>query len=64
MWDEVKIARDGDEDTESDKDEDEDAEVDGNEAPSQDSPRALIVMESMCRRWHCRLGHGRKARHL
>ena len=56
VWDEVKIARDEDEDTESDEDEDEDedAEVYGNEAPSQDSARAPIVVESMCGRWQCR----------
>ena len=47
MWDEVKTARDEDEDTESDEDEDKDAEVDGNEAPSQDWARAPIVVESI-----------------
>ena len=51
VWDEVKTARYEDEDTESDEDEDEDededAEVYGNEAPSQDSARALIVVESI-----------------
>ena len=37
-WDAVKIA--------GDEDEDEDEEIGGNEAPSQDSPRAPIVVRS------------------
>ena len=47
VWDEVKIAGDEDEDTESDEDKDKDEEIYGNEAPSQDSPRAPIVVESI-----------------
>ena len=46
MWDAVKIAGDEDEDTESDEDKDKD-EIYDNEAPSQDSPRAPIVVESI-----------------
>ena len=42
-----KVARGGGGDTESDEDKDKDEEIYGNEAPSQDSPRTPIVVESI-----------------